>query len=462
MLEGKCRIDGVLGVGGMGVVLSATHLHLEQKVAVKILLPDLARNAEVVARFLREGRAAVKIKSPHVARVYDVAARASGEPYMVMELLEGRDLGQLLASRGAVPPSDAVDYVLEACEALAEAHAKGIVHRDLKPSNLFVAHQEDGTSILKVLDFGISKLVQDSSSEQMSITRSQSMLGSPLYMAPEQLTAARDVDARCDIWSLGVILFELVAGRPPFDAGTVAELGALVLAGVAPSLHGEAPVTPIGLSEVVAKCMNKERTARWASILELAQALAPFASDRRRDAVLELVRRWSQPVGTGVPEAVRSNPEIWSAETIEAPVPPGGRTGGVWSTSSSAAPTHRRRTTLALALVFIVGVLAGVATLRSRSIHSSPNEKDRPVDASVSRAVPAIAETGPVVEPPATTTPTPSTEPTVTSSAPVEAMHTAPPRVRHSQSAKSQAPAVLPSASAPSRSSTPPRSDRFD
>src|SRR4051812_27787936 len=188
----------------MGVVLAAHHLHLDQRVAIKLLLPELVRDHEVVTRFLREGRAAAKIKSEHVVRVLDVATLESGEPYMIMEYLEGEDLGALLERTGRLPISRAVDVVLEACEALALAHASRIVHRDLKPSNLFLAKSGDEPECVKVLDFGISKLMTElgaGSQDGGGVTKSRSILGSPFYMSPEQLRASRDVDARADIWA---------------------------------------------------------------------------------------------------------------------------------------------------------------------------------------------------------------------------------------------------------------------
>ena len=214
VLAGKFRIERVLGVGGMGMVVSAMHLHLDERVAIKFLLPEALSNPEAVARFSREARAAVKIKSEHVARVIDVATLENGAPYMVMELLRGRDLSQMLQEEGALPAALAVQYVLQACEALAEAHAMGMVHRDLKPANLFLTARADGSPCVKVLDFGISKVTNMSGSgPDMGMTRTQVMMGSPLYMSPEQMASARDVDQRSDIWAVGtVLLFEKIFG----------------------------------------------------------------------------------------------------------------------------------------------------------------------------------------------------------------------------------------------------------
>src|SRR3954454_18638740 len=214
VLAGKYRIERVLGRGGMGVVVAAHHIHLDEKVAIKFLLPEAVANAEVLGRFVREARAAVRIKSEHVARVSDVGTLEGGEPYMVMEYLEGSDLAEWLLQRGALPVEQAVEFLLQASEAIAEAHALGIVHRDLKPANLFVVRRADGLLSIKVLDFGISK-VTDASMAAGAATSTLALMGSPLYMSPEQMESARTADARSDIWSLGVILYELLTGACP-------------------------------------------------------------------------------------------------------------------------------------------------------------------------------------------------------------------------------------------------------
>ena len=277
ILGGKYRVDRVLGAGGMGMVVSATHLHLEERVAIKFLLPEAMQNPEAVARFGREARAAVKIRGEHVARVIDVGSFENGAPYMVMEHLDGRDLSVLLTERGSMSPADAVDAVLQACEALAEAHALGIVHRDLKPANLFLTRRPDGTASVKVLDFGISKVTNASASDN-AMTKTSAIMGSPLYMSPEQMTASRDVDARTDIWAIGVVLYELLAGRAPFRAETLPEICGLILTAAPPAIRNFSPGTPEPLQLAVLRCLEKDRTRRFQSVSELAQAIAPFGS----------------------------------------------------------------------------------------------------------------------------------------------------------------------------------------
>jgi eukaryotic-like serine/threonine-protein kinase len=277
ILAGKYRIESILGVGGMGVVVSALHIQLDERVALKFLLPEALGNPEAVARFAREARAAVKIKSVHVARVSDVGTLDTGAPYMVMEFLHGHDLSALIRDRGPLAYPDAVDFVLQACEALAEAHALGIVHRDLKPANLFMIIAADGTPCIKVLDFGISKITSPSSSgDDYGMTKTHAIMGSPLYMSPEQMTSSRDVDGRADIWAMGTILFELLAGRPPFVGETMPQLCGMILQEAPPPPRRFRPDLPEGLEAAILRCLEKDRARRFANVGELAAALAPF------------------------------------------------------------------------------------------------------------------------------------------------------------------------------------------
>src|SRR5262249_36798130 len=226
VLAGKYRVGRILGVGGMGVVVAATHLQLGQPVALKFMLAEALASPEASERFLREARAAVRLRSQHVARIQDVGTLENGAPYIVMELLQGLDLAQLLAQQGPVAPATAVDFVVQACDALAEAHALGIVHRDLKPANLFVTIAPNGTALVKVLDFGIAKAGGPLGA---SVTQTSAVFGSPAYMSPEQLRSTKAVDARSDIWSLGIILYETLSGRTPFHGETITELGLKVV-----------------------------------------------------------------------------------------------------------------------------------------------------------------------------------------------------------------------------------------
>jgi len=283
VLAGKFRIERVVGEGGMGIVAEATHLQLDERVALKFLRREVMRLPDVVARFDREARSAVKLKSEHVAKVTDVGKTEDGIPYMVMELLNGRDLAQTLSESGPLPIQESVDYLIQACEGVGEAHARGIVHRDLKPENLFVV-QRDGWAVVKVLDFGISKAVLvGPSSVDLASNNTTSIMGSPYYMSPEQLRSTRTVDHRSDIWSLGVVLFELLTGMTIFDetkdfTGLVAD----ILETPHRKLGLFRPDAPPGLEAVIDKCLEKDRAKRWQNVAELAVALLPYAPRRAR------------------------------------------------------------------------------------------------------------------------------------------------------------------------------------
>ncbi len=270
----RYRIDAPLGSGGMGVVCRATHLGLGTSVAIKLIRPDLSADAEFVRRFLNEARRAAVLRSERIARVHDVGQLDSGTPFLVMELLEGVELGAYLKERGPLPIDDAVNIALQICEGLAEAHANGIVHRDIKPANTFLVRRADGRFAVKILDFGISKQVSDAPN---TLTDSHQSLGSPWYMSPEQMLDASAVDGRSDIWSVGVVLFELITGRHPFDGANVAEVCAKVLTSPAPSLQSLRPELPAELEGIVERCLEKNIDDRFPDVAALGAALQRFA-----------------------------------------------------------------------------------------------------------------------------------------------------------------------------------------
>jgi eukaryotic-like serine/threonine-protein kinase len=288
VVRGKYRIERVLGTGGMGCVAAACQLNLGRLVALKFMLPRAMASAEGRERFQREARVAVKLRSEHVAHVLDFGVLDNGAPFIVMEYLEGQDLQQALYTRGSLPVAEAVGYVLQACEGLAEAHALGIVHRDLKPANLFVTRRPEGSSLVKVLDFGVSKVPLLG---REAITTSQHLIGSPLYVAPEQVVSPHLVDARGDVWALGVILFHLLTGRPPFLSDKVSELRLQILERPAPSLTDAGRKLPPALAAAVGRCLEKRPRVRFSDVGELAAALAPFADRQEGEAAVARIAR---------------------------------------------------------------------------------------------------------------------------------------------------------------------------
>jgi serine/threonine-protein kinase len=368
VLAGKYRIERVLGRGGMGVVVAAHHLQLDEKVALKFLLPEALQNPEAISRFVREARAAVRIKSEHVARVSDVGQLENGAPFMVMEYLDGGDLAAWLKQRGPMPVEQAVEFVLQACEAIAEAHALGIVHRDLKPANLFCVRRADGLLSVKVLDFGISKVTTPGADKDM--TRTAAVFGSPFYMSPEQVVSSKGVDPRTDIWSLGVILFELVTGRVPFDAEAVTELVVKIVTYAPYALHALRPDLPPGFEQVVMRCLEKDRERRYQSVAELAIALRDYAPLHARGSV-ERILRTMQAAGLAVPQPVSARfqqPPVAPGPMASGPVGSGPvATGGAWGTTG--VRTGARRNALvgigvAGALVVTVAVVAGAILMK--------------------------------------------------------------------------------------------------
>jgi serine/threonine-protein kinase len=284
VIAGKYEIIQLIGTGGMGFVVAANHIELGEKVALKFLRTDCLANQELVGRFAREARAAVKIKSEYVARVFDVGSLPNGAPFIVMEYLEGQDLYEIVHDNGPLPIHTAVEYIMQACEALAVAHAAGIVHRDIKPENLFLTRRTTGMDIIKVLDFGISKVALTGSvfESTLPLVKTMMPMGSPVYMSPEQIRASSDIDPRTDIWSLGCVLFELLTGHAPFEAPSITLLTATILEQAAPLLRTQCPEAPAELEAIVDRCLEKDPNRRYQDIGELAVALYRFAPRRAR------------------------------------------------------------------------------------------------------------------------------------------------------------------------------------
>ncbi len=397
ILDGKYRIEALLGKGGMGVVVSATHLALGQRVAIKVLLD--AASAEDRARFLREAKAAVRLRGEHVARAIDVGELETGEPYIVMEYLEGEDLSALVKRDGALPVADAAQYLLEACEALAEAHSLGFVHRDIKPANLFLARAADGTRRVKVLDFGISKAVSLEGDEAMGLTSTTEVLGSPSYMSPEQMRASRDVDARSDVWSLGVVAFELFTGKRPYRAQSFAELVFKVATEPVPSMREFRADLPVVLDATVLRCLGKDREDRFASVAELAWALAPFAPAR----AVVAAERASRILGVPVTENARALEVSGSVEGASTPALGVSEVSGtsrelppttMAATAQSEAPRRRSRAPLVLVAVALVAAGAwgfGALVPKRSELGGVPSAASAPLAPTASEASVAVS-----------------------------------------------------------------------
>ena len=412
VVDGKYRIDRELGHGGMGVVVAATHLTLGTRVALKCMNERVNSDEVSIERFWREARAAAQLRSDHICRVLDVGNH-DGMPYLVMELLEGTDLGRI-AAKGKLDVATAVDYLRQACAGLAVAHGSHIVHRDLKPENLFLARGDGGAHVVKLLDFGVAK-----APDAKGLTGSMQMIGSPAYMSPEQILSSRDVDARSDIWALGVILYRLVAGRMPFTGINVAELTLHICEAAMPGIGGAPPE----LLAILARCLDKQPANRFASSDELALALRPFGTDVGDTNVYHRAPSAGEDADTDVhpdttvpgkrdpdrvttqeqlgetvmvetaPAVTTPRPAVEAAPTIERPV--------------TTPPRARRRPLLVLTGI-AVAAIGGVVAWRLVRGDGSPPPPAAPPPPVLAPADPAPAVVAPAPPAPA---PAPTTEP---------------------------------------------------
>ena len=394
VIAGKYAIVKIVGEGGMGIVYEATHLRLRQRVAVKMLRPEMLEHEVLVTRFEREARAAGQLRSRHTARVMDVDITDRGLPYMVMEFLEGHDLETELEQRGRFPLPEAVDYVLQACSAMIEAHQLGIVHRDLKPANLFLAN-DGGARVVKLLDFGISKVEGDGDSK---LTTPDSVMGTALYMSPEQVRASGTVDARSDIWALGIILYELLSGQPPW-MGTPTQLAAAIVTEDPPDLLALCDV-PLEVVAIIGKALRRDAGERWTDVRELALALAPYTATTGSGRILAdaLVHGGSQPLlRAQPPKHDVANATLLHAEAVSEARAREGTAPG-WSHQSRPRSANR---TLLVGLLSAFGVglvvlgMLALAWLRWGSARSPENIGAAPQASSATSA----ASAPPVVEP---------------------------------------------------------------
>ncbi len=483
VVAGKYRIVRAIGRGGMGVVFAATHELLHQTVALKLLLPDVAAHPEAVSRFLNEARAAARIRSEHVATVMDVGLLDGGMAYLVMEYLEGGDLEALLLQNGTMSLEEVAHCMLETLEGVAQAHALGIVHRDLKPSNLFRAVRPDGSVSIKVLDFGISKAPRPE--DDGTATATHAMLGSPLFMSPEQVRSAKTVDARSDLWSLGVIMYRLLTGQPPFTGSNMGEVLAAILTEPHKPIAELRPDVPHGFAKIVDRCLERDRDRRYANAAELAIALEPFAgahtdSVTRICRVLGMRTQKSDATEPGLVMSTQLAPEVTPAvagstvlapQTVALPDTPWpasaqaprvatpetmlGPSAGPWSaTGNGKAASSRRRLRMAAVGAALVLAAAGAITLALRGHSPSSIPTSASALATTETLAPASTE---LVMPAVRVVPTEVLAPLPTAqSAESPASASSSPAAPHAPSAAAVAPIrPPPDASAPPRPHAP-------
>jgi eukaryotic-like serine/threonine-protein kinase len=417
MVDGRYRIEAYLGGGGMASVYRATHVVLEQPVAIKVICPVIREVPGMAQRFLREARAATQLKSEHVARVTDVGTMTDGAPFMVMEYLDGRDLNVLVESGEELSIEEAVDYILQSCEALAEVHGLGIVHRDLKPANLFLTKGADGLPCVKLIDFGISRTDSPlSPKDVIGLTQPDTVMGSPRYMSPEQMESATKADCRSDIYGIGAVLYELLTKRGPHEGDTFLDLYAAATLGppVAPSsLRSD---IPHALDEVILRCLRIEPGDRYADAAELALALAPFgpsgslARAHGIERILESARARTRDGSTG-------DDGFFQREGS-------GSSSKVRRRGASAYTVRRRRIVRGAIIgvtLAIAGLVYGGRTLYSRGEASG-------IASSAATSPPPLLAIAPVVIPPSAPTPTVDITPTATPTTPTTPMVTVAPR----------------------------------
>jgi serine/threonine-protein kinase len=450
LIGGKYRVLDFLAEGGMGAVVRARHEVLQQDVAIKLMKRELAEDGASAQRFLREARAAARIASDYVAKVTDVDLLEDGTPYMVMELLEGRDLAARLAVGDQLPIREAVDYTLQALAGVEAAHAIGVVHRDLKPSNLFLVTRSDGVRV-KVLDFGISKVLEEHAPASLKLaqTTGQVVMGTPRFMSPEQFASTRDVDLRTDLWAMGLILYEMLTQSYPFDGETPGAILTKILSSAPPPVRKLRFDAPMELDRAVMRCLERDREKRFPSARELMRAIAPYAS-RRVQALLfdhdphapvfEAERELAAAATTVAVGAATPSPETQTPSRVMRPATAPTvleRTPATGSVAS-LAPAKDDRSALVRAAVAAVGVVLIVGVGVALKVRA---------DAAPASAPAGVAHAAVVVP---STTAAALAEPSATASA-----RATPPDVAVAPGASSPELPVAPAASAPAVTPVP-------
>ncbi len=413
VLLGKYVVERVIGAGGMGVVVAVRHRELGELYAMKFMLPAALVNDQAVERFVREARAAAKLKSEHVASVTDVGRLESGSPYMVMEHLTGMDLEKVVETSGPLNGVTAATYIMQACDAIAEAHEAGIVHRDLKPANLFLTKRPSGSPCIKVLDFGISKSVNPEE-QANSMTRTTAIMGSPYYMSPEQMRSTKNVDHRTDIWALGVILYQLTTGRVPFPGDTITEVCAGVLAEEPPPIVPTYTNVSPDLEMVVRRCLAKRPEHRFQNARELMAALAVVAGASPGTSGLNL----PNPVATMAlqhPPVMPQAPAITQGGHAAQPANGPGATQAGWGTTQSKPKSSAPVAAIAVFGALLLGGAGAayyflVAKPAQTSAASAPPETAEPKPVETQEAAPEATATAEPVAADPTATATASAE----------------------------------------------------
>jgi serine/threonine-protein kinase len=446
IVQEKYKIVRLIGRGGMGIVYEAHHELLGHQVALKVVLPEIGANPEILARFMSEARNSAKIESDHVARVMDVGKLEGGAPFMVMELLNGQDLDAILAQEGPLPAARVADLMVETLDGVASAHALGIIHRDLKPGNLFVSQKAGRPPRVKVLDFGISKSLGGQHFAGAHVTSTSSIVGSPAYMSPEQLRGSKDIDGRADIWSLGVIAYQLSTGALPYDADNVGALFAAILETEPLRPRDRVATIPEALDAAIMKCLQKKPADRFQTVIELAKALGPLGT-RTAERALERIEGLiimtptkqfkptisspdiaASPNPLHVPEAFASthisNPHL----ELEPKPPP--QTQGSWA-GGSTPPKKPGRPLVFIGLAF-VGLI--VAAFAIHTITSRPAVQAMALTSSATASTPVATTTPPITTPdiPATI-PTQALASASASSAPTAAASASPASSAHAK-----------------------------
>jgi serine/threonine-protein kinase len=349
-IAGRFQVERVVGIGGMGAVLEAQNVSLGQRVALKVLRRELIHDKDAQARFDQEARIVAQLNTEHVVRVHDLGRTEHGEPFIVMELLAGKTFDHLIEEPTALGVAEAVDLVAEAAVGIAVAHAHGLVHRDVKPGNLFVAAQSDGRSIVKVLDFGLTKVTR---SDVLRLTSSASIFGTPLYMSPEQIMSAKKVDHRADQHALAMVLFELLTKSPPYMDESVSAITVKIATEPPPSARSFRADVPPALDAVIQKALAKTPDGRFEDIAAFALSIAAFGTDRGRDAARRAATALNRPPAIPDPATLVPTQHARTPQTVRG-----------WSSARRARPARRQPWAIAVGITAALGVGAAVVAWR--------------------------------------------------------------------------------------------------